>query len=208
MRRNDNTSSICKSVLTMAVTLALSVSTGALAAGEHGGGHGSGAHGSPTKMMSEKGHGHGGGHGNAAGEPGKVSEVSRTMEIDMIDNRYSTEKFTAKAGETIRFIIRNKGTLVHEFNIGTPDMHKGHQKEMMMMVEHGVLEADKINHDKMKMDMGGGKTMEHNDPNSALLEPGKSQDIVWKFSKAGTFEFACNVPGHYEAGMVGEVQVK
>ena len=95
---------------------------------------------------------------------------------------------------------------MHEFNIGTPAMHKGHQKEMMMMVDHGVLEADKINHDKMKMDMGGGKTMEHNDPNSALLEPGKSKEIVWKFSKAGTFEFACNVPGHYDAGMVGEAR--
>ena len=126
----------------------------------------------------------------------------------MTDNRYSTEKITVKAGETIRFVVSNKGQLVHEFNIGTPDMHKGHQKEMMMMVDHGVLEADKINHDKMKMDMGGGKTMEHNDPNSALLEPGKNKEIVWKFSKEGTFEFACNVPGHYDAGMVGEVQVK
>jgi len=208
MRRKENTSSIYKSVLTMAVALAMSVSTGAMAAGEHGGGHGSGGHGNATKMMSKKGHGHDGGHNNAAGEPGKAAEVSRTMKIDMIDNRYSTEEFTAKAGETIRFIIRNKGELVHEFNIGTPAMHKGHQKEMMMMVDHGVLEADKINHDKMKMDMGNGKTMEHNDPNSALLEPGKSQEIVWKFSKAGTFEFACNVPGHYDAGMVGEVQVK
>ena len=81
-------------------------------------------------------------------------------------------------------------------------------KEMMMMVDHGVLEADKINHAKMKMDMGGGKTMEHDDPNSVLLEPGKSGEIVWKFSKAGTFEIACNVPGHYDAGMVGELTVK
>ncbi len=157
---------------------------------------------------SRDGGGHGEGHGNAAGEPGKVSDVSRTVTIDMTDNRYSTEDLSVKAGETIRFVVSNKGQLVHEFNIGTPEMHKGHQKEMMMMVDHGVLEADKINHDKMKMDMGGGKTMEHNDPNSALLEPGKSKKIVWKFSKAGTFEFACNVPGHYDAGMVGEVQVK
>ena len=153
-------------------------------------------------------YGHAHGHGNAAGEPGKKADVSRTLEIDMTENRYSQEKITVKAGETIRFVIHNKGELVHEFNIGTPAMHKGHQKEMMMMVDHGVLEADKINHAKMKMDMGGGKTMEHNDPNSALLEPGKSGEIVWKFSKAGTFEIACNVPGHYDAGMVGELTVK
>src|SRR3546814_18267736 len=68
--------------------------------------------------------------------------------------------------------------------------------EMMMMVEHGALEPDKINRDKMKMDMGGGKTMEHNDPNSVLLEPGETAEIVWTLTKATALEFACNVPGH------------
>jgi len=205
MRRNEDSN--FKSILAVAVALTLSLSTGAMAAGEHGGHH---MKPGKEKMTSEQGHGggHGGGHGNAAGEPGKASEVTRTLDIDMTDNRYSTEEIAVKAGETLRFVVRNKGELVHEFNIGTPAMHEGHQKEMMMMVDHGVLEADKINHDKMKMDMGGGKTMEHNDPNSALLEPGKSKEIVWKFSKTGTFEFACNVPGHYDAGMVGDVQVK
>lgn len=176
--------SIFGSMLIAAVAVSMAVSTPVHAAGEHGGGH-----------------------SNAAGEPGKASEAARTLTIDMTDNRYSTEEITVKAGETVRFLIRNTGELVHEFNIGTPVMHKAHQKEMMMMVDHGVLEADKINHDKMKMDMGGGRTMEHNDPNSALLEPGKRKEIVWKFSKAGTYEFACNVPGHYDAGMVGEIRV-
>jgi uncharacterized cupredoxin-like copper-binding protein len=205
MRRNEDSN--FKSILAVAVALTLSLSTGAMAAGEHGGHH---MKPGKKKMTFEQGHGggHGGGHGNAAGEPGKASEVTRTLDIDMTDNRYSTEEIAVKAGETLRFVVRNKGELVHEFNIGTPAMHEGHQKEMMMMVDHGVLEADKINHDKMKMDMGGGKTMEHNDPNSALLEPGKSKEIVWKFSKTGTFEFACNVPGHYDAGMVGELRVK
>ena len=211
-----------------ALAIAVAVpSTHVLAQGGHGGAHGDshgggqmrpggnmpsgGGHMTPGEhIMPGIGHGAGAGHGsgNAAGEPGRESDVSRTITIDMTDNRYSTEEITVKAGETIRFLINNKGGLVHEFNIGTPDMHKGHQKEMMMMVDHGVLEADKINYARMKMDMGGGRTMEHNDPNSALLEPGKSKQIVWKFSNAGTFEFACNVPGHYDAGMVGEVEVK
>jgi uncharacterized cupredoxin-like copper-binding protein len=210
MRRSENSKS--KTILTVAVALSLSISAGAMAAGSHGGGHSSGGHSSASDMKSKMGHsdghGHSGGHGNAAGEPGKKADVSRTLEIDMTENRYSQEKITVKAGETIRFMIHNKGELVHEFNIGTPTMHKGHQKEMMMMVDHGVLEADRINHARMKMDMGGGRTMEHNDPNSALLEPGKSKTIIWKFSNAGTFEFACNVPGHYDAGMVGELEVK
>lgn len=199
-----NTTSFRAALLAAAATFALS--TGAFAAGEHGGGHGSGGPDSAGKMMPKAGHG--GGHSNAAGEPGKASEATRTLNIEMTDNRYSTEEITVKAGETIRFVIRNTGELVHEFNIGTAAMHKVHQKEMAMMAEHGALEADRINHAKMKMDMGGGKTMEHNDPNSALLEPGKSAKIVWKFSQAGNFEFACNVPGHYDAGMVGKLDVK
>jgi uncharacterized cupredoxin-like copper-binding protein len=79
---------------------------------------------------------------------------------------------------------------------------------MMMMVEHGALEPDKINRHMMKMDMGGGKTMEHNDPNSVLLEPGESGEIVWTFAKTAELEFACNVPGHYDAGMVGKLSVR
>ncbi len=93
---------------------------------------------------------------------------------------------------------------MHEFNIGTPQMHEAHQEEMQMMVEHGVLEANKINHEMMKMDMGNGHTMEHDDPNSLLLEPGKSGEIVWKFSEEINLEFACNVPGHYDVGMAGQ----
>ena len=113
----------------------------------------------------------------------------------------------SKKGETIRFVLKNKGEFVHEFNIGTAKMHQAHQKEMKMMMEHGVLEPDKINHAKMKMDMGGGKTMEHNDPNSALLEPKKSAEIIWKFDTDATLEFACNVPGHYESGMAGMMSI-
>jgi len=123
----------------------------------------------------------------------------------MTDNRYTPENIKVKKGDTILFVIINNGRFVHEFNIGTANMHKVHQKEMMMMVEHGVLEPDKVNHARMKMDMGGGKTMEHNDPNSALVEPGKLAEIIWRFDKTGKLEFACNVPGHYESGMVGNI---
>ena len=172
-----------------AVGLVLLFSTGALAAGKHSGGHG---------------------HGEAGvnGMPGKPADATRTVEITMTDNRYSIEKISVKKGETIRFVIENKGELVHEFNIGTPKMHAEHQKEMEMMVEHGVLEADRINHARMKMDMGGGKTMAHDDPNSVLLEPGKSAEIIWTFTTNTELEFACNVPGHYDAGMVGKLHVK
>lgn len=154
-------------------------------------------------------HGHGHGHGDSAkiGKPGKASAAKRTIEVVMKDNYYEPESLSVEEGETIRFIVHNQGMLVHEFNIGTADMHTAHQEEMMMMVEHGVLLGTKIDHDRMKMDMGNGKTMEHDDPNSVLLEPGKSAEIVWTFPSSGKLEFACNVPGHYQAGMVGMIKL-
>ncbi|GLQ07445.1 cupredoxin domain-containing protein [Sneathiella chinensis] len=152
---------------------------------------------------------HAGGHGGASaiGEPGDAAKVSRTVEIRMFDNYYEPENITVSKGETVRFKVINAGEFVHEFNIGTTLSHADHQKEMMMMMEHGVLEADKINRDKMKMDMGNGMTMDHSDPNSVLLEPGESAEIIWHFSGDKDLEFACNVPGHYDSGMMGDVRI-
>lgn len=155
--------------------------------------------------------GHGGGHGHdgsMSGKPGMASEVGRTISVEMHDNYYEPESISVAPGETVRFVVENKGNLVHEFNIGTPAMHDAHQKEMKMMVEHGVIQGGKLNHKMMEMDMGDGHSMKHDDPNSVLLEPGKSAELVWTFPEKGTVEFACNVPGHYQAGMYGEVEFK
>lgn len=151
---------------------------------------------------------HGGGHGAQSGEPGKTSEASRTITVEMHDNYYEPESISVNPGETVRFVIDNKGGLVHEFNIGTPSMHEAHQEEMMMMVEHGVIQGNKLNREKMNMDMGNGQTMKHDDPNSVLLEPGENKEVVWTFSEKGDIEFACNVPGHYQSGMYGDVNFK
>ena len=167
--------------------VAMSISVTALGAGAHGGGHGQGA---------------------SSGEPGKASDAGRSITVEMYDNYYEPEAIEVKPGETVRFVVENKGNLVHEFNIGTPAMHESHQKEMMMMVEHGVIQGDKLNRDMMEMDMGNGQSMKHDDPNSVLLEPGESKEVVWTFSEKGNIEFACNVPGHYEAGMYGDVNFK
>jgi uncharacterized cupredoxin-like copper-binding protein len=171
----------------IAAVLALTLSPAAFAAGQHSGGHG---------------------HGPAIGQPGKAADASRTIDIVMTDNRYSIDALPVKKGETIRFRLHNKGNFVHEFNIGTAAMHARHQKEMAMMFEHGVLEVDKVHYDRMKMKMPDGSTMEHDDPNSVLLEPGKSAEIIWKFSTDARLEFACNLPGHYEAGMAGKFNMR
>ncbi|RKQ70541.1 cupredoxin domain-containing protein [Oceanibaculum indicum] len=165
-------------------------------------------------LQAAPGHsgGHGHGHGSAAiGEPGKAAEASRTVTIVMGDNYYEPERIEVSAGETIRFIVQNKGEFLHEFNIATPEMHAAHQKEMAVMFEHGMLTPTRIDHEMMKMDhskMGMSHSRKHDDPNSVLLEPGQSGELVWKFPSSGTLEFACNIPGHYETGMVGAVQFR
>ncbi|MDH3699682.1 MAG: cupredoxin domain-containing protein [Alphaproteobacteria bacterium] len=155
-------------------------------------------------------HGAGGHHGAAAaiGKPGTASKVTRTIVVTMRDNFYEPESISVKPGETIRFKITNKGEFLHEFGLGTAAMHAAHQKEMLVMMEHGMIEADRINHERMKMDHGDGMKMSHDDPNSVLLEPGKSGEIIWTFNKRAKLEFACNIPGHYESGMMGEIKFR
>jgi uncharacterized cupredoxin-like copper-binding protein len=193
-------------IIALSSFLSLSITSIAFAGAGHGAseasstGHGSSGHGME--------HGAAGHHSAAVGSVGKASEVSRTIDVVMMDNYYEPEKIDIKAGETVRFQVVNKGALVHEFNIGTADMHKGHQKEMMMMVQHGIIQGGQLNREMMKMDIGNGQTMEHNDPNSVLLAPGETAEIIWTFPSDAKLEFACNVPGHYQSGMVGDIAIK
>ena len=139
------------------------------------------------------------------GEKGKLSEVSRTIEIKMYDNYYEPKEIKVKKGETIKFIVHNYGELVHEFNIATKEMHIKHQPEMMKMVENEILLADRIDKKKMKKMAKKNHSMGHSHSNSVLLEPNQSAELIWKFSTDTNLEAACNVPGHYESGMVANI---
>jgi len=90
-----------------------------------------------------------------------------------------------KRGETVRFVVSNKGKVVHELVLGTMDDLKAHSE---MMKKH--------------------PGMEHDEANAADVDPGKSGALVWRFTKAGTFHFGCFEPGHFEAGMVGRITVQ
>lgn len=173
------------------------------------GGLGASAHAAGAKQ-GHHGH-HGAGHGKddaaAIGAPGKASNVSRTITITLGDNYFEPESLAVKAGETVRLIVKNDGEFVHEFNIGTAAMHADHQRHMTMMVEHGVIEPDKINREMMKDDHGRGHSMAHDEPNSLLLEPGAKGELIWTFTGNGKLEFACNLPGHYDSGMVGTISL-
>lgn len=142
------------------------------------------------------------GHGTGPeiGKPAKASQADRTVEVELRDVAFEPRKIEVGAGETVHFKMKNTGQLLHEFNIGTPAMHQAHQKERQQMLESGMMTAT-----SMDMSKHGGH-MKHDDPNAVILEPGKSAELTWTFPKAMTLEFACNVPGHYEAGMVGDIE--
>ena len=119
------------------------------------------------------------------GIAGKPEWVSRTIEIDMTDAmRFTPDKITVKQGEIVRFIVANKGRMLHEMVIGTPEK----------LAEHAALMIKFPN-------------MQHSEPYMVHVPPGKTGEIVWNFNRPGTFEFACLIAGHYEAGMRGTLTV-
>ena len=125
------------------------------------------------------------GHASALGKPGDRKKVSRTVEITMNDTmRFTPASVAVKRNETVRFVLKNEGKLKHEMVLGTIEELKEHAALMVKFPQ-----------------------MEHADPNQASVEPGKTGDLVWQFTKAGTFDFACLQAGHYEAGMKGKVVV-
>lgn len=153
----------------------------------------------PAATLAHEAHSHAG-HRVAmqGGAPGKASNATRTVTIVASDSEFSLKSVKAKAGETIRFVVRNEGQLVHEMTIGTKAMQEAHQSEMLGFAASGAIEADRIDRAKLGS---------HDHGNNVLLEPGQSGEIVWTFAQASDLEFGCNVPGHYDAGMKGEFKL-
>ena len=122
----------------------------------------------------------------AFGREGDPKKAARTINVDMSDKmRFTPAELTIKQGETIRFRVKNSGQTMHEMVLGTMRDLKAHAE--MMRKNPG---------------------MEHGDPYIAHVAPGKTEIMVWQFTKPGEFHFACLVPGHMEAGMLGKVIVK
>ena len=122
---------------------------------------------------------------HAFGREGKTNKVSRTVVVNMSDTmRFSPAELQVKRGETIRFEISNSGKTMHEMVLGT-------MKELKDHAEH------------MRKHAG----MQHDEPYMIHVQPGKKETLVWEFTKPGEFYYACLVPGHFEAGMVGRITV-
>lgn len=123
------------------------------------------------------------------GKPGKAAQASRTVEVSMVETEdgkmlFDPAEIMAAKGETLRIVVKNIGETDHEFVMDGRAENAKHKALMEKFPE-----------------------MEHDDPNAVRLAPGESGEIVWAFTKAGDFEFACLIPGHYESGMHGPLSV-
>ena len=145
-------------------------------------------------------------HAYEFGHAAPATQATRTVEVTLQDIAFSPKALDVKAGETVRFVLVNKGQLLHEFNLGDAAMHAEHQKEMLQMQASGMLTSTGMG--AMDHSAMGHGAMKHDDPNSVLVEPGKTAELTWTFTKTTGLEFACNLPGHYQAGMVGKLNVE
>lgn len=126
----------------------------------------------------------------SAGEPGDGKKPARIVPVTMKETDdgkmlYFPNSIDVKKGEQVRFVITNAGKVTHEFVLASKEDNNKHAALMQKYPD-----------------------MEHDDPNGKTLQPGAKTEMLWKFSKSGTFEFACLIPGHREAGMLGNVSVK
>ena len=141
------------------------------------------------------------------GEPAPAAKATRTVEVLRKDIAFEPRSLQVKPGETVRFVLVNEGQLPHEFNLGDKAMHAEHQKEMVAI--QGKLFTGAMNH--QGMDHGQMQHGEGHGPgggNTVLVQPGQRAELTWTFNKSAPIEFACNVPGHYQAGMVGPLTIE
>ena len=120
------------------------------------------------------------------GKAGDPKRVTRTISFRMTDDmRFDPSHITVKRGETVRFIARNDGKLMHEMVLGTVQALEAHAEQMKKF-----------------------PGMEHDEPYMTHVPPGRTGEIVWQFTKPGVFDFACLIAGHFDGGMMGKVTVK
>lgn len=120
------------------------------------------------------------------GIAGESKKVNRTIEVSMGDDfRFQPARLDIKHNETIRFVVKNTGKILHELVIGTPEENAQHAQLMLKF-----------------------PNMEHDEPYMAHVQAGSTRELIWTFNRMGQFEFACLVGGHHQAGMKGTIVVQ
>ena len=142
----------------------------------------------PGLALSDQGHTHkDGGHARSpVGAPGDAAKVSKVFDVRMLDSmRFEPSSFEVRAGQTVKFVVTNAGQIRHEFGVGTHDEQQAHAEMMLADPE-----------------------MKHEDGSVITVEPGQTKALIWRFARPGQYEVACQVPGHYPAGMMAKIVVK
>lgn len=119
------------------------------------------------------------------GEPGSPAATHRTIRITVTDTAFNPVSVTLSRGQSVTFKIRSVSSVRHEFVIGDAAFHARHEKEMAAMPD-----------------------MEMHEANAVDIPPGLASTMTWRFTKVGDFIYACDVPGHAEAGMRGVIHVR
>ncbi|MBU0656981.1 MAG: copper-binding protein [Gammaproteobacteria bacterium] len=133
------------------------------------------------------------GHGNhqhmesAVGKPAEAADATKTIEVSLLDSMEFefAEQPDIQGGDIVKFVVINNGKLAHEFSIGNESEQDAHRKMMQQMPD-----------------------MQHADGNTVTVQPGESKELAWQFTGPNKVMFACNVPGHFEAGMHHETEVQ
>jgi uncharacterized cupredoxin-like copper-binding protein len=121
----------------------------------------------------------------ALGEPADAAMADRTVHVTASDQlKFAPDALQVKVGETVTFEIENAGTTDHEFVIGSPEYQAAHEQEMQ------------AGH----MEMG-------DEPNAVDVPAGDTKSLTWTFTEAGATQYGCHEPGHFAAGMVGDITV-
>ena len=173
----------------LAIGVAVLMPLGVVAGGSHSGGpHG---HAEPAAAQQgrdghEDGHGHHNGghagmHASQVGGPATADAVSRTIRVDLLDTmRFAFDtSLNLRSDEVVRFVVTNRGRIRHEFSIGSADEQ-----------------------DALRAMMRKTPNMVHDDPSAVTVDPGQTRELIWRFDGDQPVVFACNIPGHAEAGMV------
>ena len=120
------------------------------------------------------------------GIAGDARNARRTIVIDMSDDmRFTPDRIEVRQGETVRFMVRNKGRMLHEIVLGTTQELDAHAALMRKF-----------------------PNMEHDEPYMAHVKPAAAGELLWNFNRPGEFEYACLIDGHYQAGMKGRIKVR
>ncbi|EKO3541923.1 cupredoxin family protein [Vibrio fluvialis] len=113
------------------------------------------------------------------------SKPTKVVHVLLSDDMKITFKkeVDIQPNDVVQFVIMNTGKIDHEFSIGSAKEQLTHREMMRSM---------------------NGQHM-HDSGNTVTVQPGKAKQLMWHFQGDNHVEFACNIPGHAEAGMVKKV---